>query len=48
MRIPNESPWSSGSLAYLRTELCRGGLAWQAASDALLAGPDPLGRLEAK
>ncbi|WP_020667477.1 alpha/beta hydrolase family protein [Amycolatopsis nigrescens] len=36
------------TLAYLRTELYPGDTAWQAASDALTTGPDPLGRIEAK
>ncbi|MGA5129936.1 alpha/beta hydrolase family protein [Streptomyces olivoreticuli] len=34
--------------AYLRTELYPGDAAWQAARDALTAGPDPLGRVESK
>ncbi|MEV4248926.1 chlorophyllase [Streptosporangium canum] len=34
--------------AYLRTELYPGDPAWQAARDALAAGPDPLGRVESK
>ncbi|MDH6575214.1 chlorophyllase [Kitasatospora sp. MAP5-34] len=34
--------------AYLRTELYPGDPAWQAACDALTAGPDPLGRVESK
>ena len=34
--------------AYLRTELYPGDPAWQAARDALTAGPDPLGRVESK
>ncbi|MCX4903055.1 chlorophyllase [Streptomyces sp. NBC_00878] len=34
--------------AYLRTELYPGDPAWQAACDALTAGPDPLGRIESK
>lgn len=34
--------------AYLRTELHRGDSAWQEACDTLTAGPDPLGRVEAK
>jgi predicted dienelactone hydrolase len=34
--------------AYLRTELYPGDSAWQAARDALTAGPDPLGRVESK
>ncbi|MEE1801226.1 chlorophyllase [Streptomyces sp. JV176] len=34
--------------AYLRTELHPGDHAWQAARDALTAGPDPLGRVESK
>jgi predicted dienelactone hydrolase len=35
--------------AYLRTELCPGDPAWQAACDALTAGPGlPLGRVESK
>ncbi|MBV6702068.1 chlorophyllase [Kitasatospora aureofaciens] len=34
--------------AYLRTELYPGDSAWQAACDALTAGPDPLGRVESK
>jgi hypothetical protein len=34
--------------AYLRTELYPGDSAWQAARDALTAGPDPLGRIESK
>jgi hypothetical protein len=36
------------SWAYLRTELCPGDSAWQAARDALTAGPNPLGRVESK
>ncbi|WP_432763083.1 alpha/beta hydrolase family protein [Actinomadura xylanilytica] len=32
--------------AYLRSELYPGDPAWQAARDALTAGPDPLGRVE--
>lgn len=34
--------------AYLRTRLFPGDFAWQAAQDALTAGPDPLGRVESK
>lgn len=34
--------------AYLRTELHPGDSAWQAARDALTAGPNPLGRVESK
>jgi predicted dienelactone hydrolase len=34
--------------AYLRTELYPGDSAWQAAREALAAGPDPLGRVESK
>ncbi|MFJ9033202.1 alpha/beta hydrolase family protein [Streptomyces sp. NPDC102274] len=34
--------------AYLRTELYPGDSAWQAARDALMGGPDPLGRVESK
>ncbi|MGP4050557.1 alpha/beta hydrolase family protein [Streptomyces sp. 2A115] len=34
--------------AYLRSELYPGDSAWQAARDALTAGPDPLGRVESK
>ncbi|MEU5595088.1 chlorophyllase [Streptomyces sp. NPDC020298] len=34
--------------AYLRSELFPGDPAWQAACDALPAGPDPLGRVESK
>ncbi|MCX4822764.1 chlorophyllase [Streptomyces sp. NBC_01142] len=34
--------------AYLRTELYAGDPAWQAARDALTAGPNPLGRVESK
>ncbi|WP_405987160.1 alpha/beta hydrolase family protein [Streptomyces sp. NBC_00872] len=34
--------------AYLRTELYPGDSAWQAARDALAAGPNPLGRVESK
>jgi predicted dienelactone hydrolase len=34
--------------AYLRTELHPGDTAWQAARDALTAGPNPLGRVESK
>jgi len=34
--------------AYLRTELYPGDSAWQAARDALTAGPNPLGRIESK
>ena len=34
--------------AYLRTELYPGDSAWQAARDALTAGPSPLGRVESK
>ncbi|MEU9015666.1 chlorophyllase [Streptomyces sp. NPDC048479] len=34
--------------AYLRTELYPGDPAWQAARDALTAGPNPLGRVESK
>lgn len=34
--------------AYLRTELYPGDPAWQAARDALAAGPNPLGRVESK
>ncbi|MFI1800179.1 alpha/beta hydrolase family protein [Streptomyces sp. NPDC020379] len=34
--------------AYLRSELYPGDTAWQAARDALTAGPDPLGRVESK
>ncbi|MGI5352024.1 alpha/beta hydrolase family protein [Streptomyces sp. CA-250714] len=34
--------------AYLRTELCPGDSAWQAARDALTSSPDPLGRIESK
>ena len=34
--------------AYLRTELYPGDSAWQAAQDALAAGPDPLGRVDSK
>jgi hypothetical protein len=34
--------------AYLRTQLHPGDMAWQAACDALTAGPDPLGRVESK
>lgn len=34
--------------AYLRTELCPGDSAWQAASDALTADPKPLGRVESR
>ncbi len=34
--------------AYLRTELYPGDTAWQAALDALTAGPDPIGRVESK
>lgn len=34
--------------AYLRSELYPGDSAWQAACDALTAGPDPLGRVESK
>ncbi|MFD8452397.1 alpha/beta hydrolase family protein [Streptomyces coelicoflavus] len=34
--------------AYLRSELYPGDSAWQAARDALSAGPDPLGRIESK
>jgi predicted dienelactone hydrolase len=36
------------SWAYLRTELYPGDSAWQAARDALAAGPNPLGRVESK
>ncbi|GAA1241338.1 hypothetical protein GCM10009665_35180 [Kitasatospora nipponensis] len=34
--------------AYLRSELYPGDRAWQAACDALAAGPDPLGRVDSK
>ncbi|MCW2942627.1 MAG: hypothetical protein JWN00_5612 [Actinomycetia bacterium] len=34
--------------AYLRTEFYPGDSAWQAARDALTAGPNPLGRVESK
>ena len=34
--------------AYLRSELYPGDSAWQAARDALTAGPDPYGRVESK
>ncbi|WP_329560772.1 alpha/beta hydrolase family protein [Kitasatospora sp. NBC_01266] len=34
--------------AYLRSELYPGDAAWQAACDALAAGPDPSGRIESK
>ncbi|TDD40320.1 alpha/beta fold hydrolase [Nonomuraea terrae] len=34
--------------AYLRSELYPDDPAWQAASDALMAGPNPLGRVESK
>ena len=34
--------------AYLRSELYPGDSAWQAAPDALTAGPNPLGRVESK
>lgn len=34
--------------AYLRTQLYPGHSAWQAARDALTAGPHPLGRVESK
>jgi hypothetical protein len=34
--------------AYLRSELYPGDSAWQAARDALTAGPDPVGRIESK
>ena len=34
--------------AYLRAELYPGDSAWQAARDALTAGPNPLGRIESK
>jgi dienelactone hydrolase len=34
--------------AYLRTQLFPGDVAWQAACDALMAGPDPLGRIESR
>ncbi|OUC99976.1 alpha/beta hydrolase family protein [Streptosporangium minutum] len=34
--------------AYLRAELYPGDPAWQAACDALTAGPDPLGQVESK
>jgi hypothetical protein len=34
--------------AYLRTELCPGDSAWQAARDALTTGPNPLGRVESR
>ena len=34
--------------AYLRSELYPGDSAWQAARDALAAGPEPLGRVESK
>lgn len=34
--------------AYLRTELYPGESAWQAARDALTAGPNPFGRVESK
>jgi predicted dienelactone hydrolase len=34
--------------AYLRTELYPGDSAWQAAQEALTAGPHPLGRVESK
>jgi predicted dienelactone hydrolase len=34
--------------AYLRSELYPGDSAWQAARDALTAGPNPLGRVESK
>ncbi len=34
--------------AYLRTQLFPGDSAWQAAHDALTAGPSPLGRLDSK
>ncbi|ARP70075.1 chlorophyllase [Streptomyces pluripotens] len=34
--------------AYLRSTLYPGDPAWQAARDALAAGPDPLGRIESK
>ncbi|WP_369387746.1 alpha/beta hydrolase family protein [Streptomyces sp. CG1] len=34
--------------AYLRTQLCPADSAWQAALDAVTAGPDPLGRVETK
>ncbi|MDH6137815.1 putative dienelactone hydrolase [Kitasatospora sp. MAA4] len=34
--------------AYLRSELYPGDPAWQAARDALTAGPDPLGQVESK
>ncbi len=36
------------TLAYLRTELYPGDSAWQAARDAMTAGPNPLGRVESK
>ncbi len=36
------------TLAYLRTELYPGDPAWQAARDAMTAGPNPLGRVESK
>lgn len=34
--------------AYLRSELYPGDSAWQAARDALVTGPDPLGQVESK
>jgi predicted dienelactone hydrolase len=34
--------------AYLRSELYPGDAAWQAAQDALTAGPSPIGRVESK
>jgi hypothetical protein len=34
--------------AYLRTELCPGDPAWQAARDELAASPDPFGGVEYK
>jgi hypothetical protein len=34
--------------AYLRTEFCPGDSAWQAARDALTAGPNPVGQVESK
>lgn len=36
------------TLAYLRSELYPGDRSWQAARDALAAGPEPLGRVESK
>ncbi|MER6443809.1 alpha/beta hydrolase family protein [Streptomyces venezuelae] len=36
------------TLAYLRTALYPGDPSWQAACDALTAGPEPMGRIESK